>query len=127
MTCVIGRVLKDFALVRRLVNFDECRAGGLRTSLYTSPHLVSFRERIRVDGAMIGETEVATGLARIREIIADWELAATFFEIVTALALWKLPRNFIVSILMLITSSLPGSKDFELGFLVAQHATARFE
>jgi len=69
-----------------------CRADGLRTGLYTSPHLVSFRERIRVDGAMIGETEVAEGITLIRDLIAKWEQPATFFEIVTALALWHFQR-----------------------------------
>src|SRR5580765_3107190 len=34
------------------------RAGGLRTGLFTSPHLVSFRERIQVDRQMIPEKEV---------------------------------------------------------------------
>ena len=64
-----------------------CRAQGIRTGLNTSPHLVSFCERIRLDGAMISEQEVADGLARIREIIALWENHPTFFEIATALAL----------------------------------------
>src|SRR5438132_8192977 len=34
------------------------RAGGLRTGLFTSPHLVSFRERIQVDRQLIPEKEV---------------------------------------------------------------------
>ena len=64
-----------------------CRAGGLRTALFTSPHLVSFRERIRLDGVMIPEADVAVGLTRIRELIAHWPQHPTFFEITTALAL----------------------------------------
>ncbi len=36
-----------------------CRAQGYRTGLFTSPHLVSYRERIRVNGEMIAEGEVA--------------------------------------------------------------------
>jgi dihydrofolate synthase/folylpolyglutamate synthase len=63
------------------------RAGGVRTGLYTSPHLVTFRERIRLDGEMISEAEVAAGLATIREMTESWETRPTFFEIVTALAL----------------------------------------
>lgn len=70
-----------------------CRADGLRTGLYTSPHLVSFRERIRVNGEMIGETDAAEGLTLIRDTIAGWEPGATFFEIVTALALWHFQRQ----------------------------------
>lgn len=64
-----------------------CRAQGIRTGLYTSPHLVSFRERIKLDGEMISEEDVASGLARIREIITSWETHPTFFEITTTLAL----------------------------------------
>src|SRR4051812_25433998 len=40
-----------------------CRASGRRTGLFTSPHLLTFRERIRIDGQMIGEEAVAAGLS----------------------------------------------------------------
>ncbi len=63
------------------------RAEGLCVGLYTSPHLVNFRERIRVDGDWIGEGEVAAGLSRLREAVEGWEHAPTFFELATALAL----------------------------------------
>ena len=64
-----------------------CRAQKYRTGIFISPHLVTFRERIRVNGEMISEKEVATGLANIRKLVADWEPHPTFFEIATALAL----------------------------------------
>jgi dihydrofolate synthase/folylpolyglutamate synthase len=64
-----------------------CRAQGYRSGLFTSPHLVTFRERIRVNGEMISEEAVASGLMRIRKIVADWDPHPTFFEITTALAL----------------------------------------
>jgi dihydrofolate synthase/folylpolyglutamate synthase len=64
-----------------------CRAGGWRTGLFTSPHLVTFRERIRLDGEMISEVDVAEGLTKIRALAADWDHEPTFFEITTALAL----------------------------------------
>ena len=64
-----------------------CRAAGLRTGLFTSPHLVTFRERIRLDGAMISETDAAAGLTQIREIVSQWETHPTFFELATVLAL----------------------------------------
>jgi dihydrofolate synthase/folylpolyglutamate synthase len=64
-----------------------CRAQGYRTGLFTSPHLVTFRERIRVDGDMISEDAVANSLTSIRNLIANWEPHPTFFEVVTALAL----------------------------------------
>lgn len=63
------------------------RAQGYRTGLFTSPHLVSYRERIRVDGEMIGEDGAAAGLTRIRDMISAWDPHPTFFEITTALAL----------------------------------------
>ena len=64
-----------------------CRAAGLRSGLFTSPHLISFRERIRLDGVMISEADAAAGLSRIQELIAHWPQHPTFFEIATALAL----------------------------------------
>lgn len=70
-----------------------CRAGGLRTGLFTSPHLVMFRERIRIGGEMIPEHEVTQGLTRMRELIEGWETPPTFFEITTALALDHFQKN----------------------------------
>ncbi|MDD5349883.1 MAG: bifunctional folylpolyglutamate synthase/dihydrofolate synthase [Chthoniobacteraceae bacterium] len=64
-----------------------CRAAGKRTALFTSPHLVTFRERIRVNGAPIPEADIAAGLTRIREIVSGWPAHPTFFELTTALAL----------------------------------------
>lgn len=64
-----------------------CRAAGYRTALFTSPHLITFRERIQVGGEPISEEEVAVGLTSIRNLIADWDPHPTFFEITTALAL----------------------------------------
>jgi dihydrofolate synthase/folylpolyglutamate synthase len=64
-----------------------CRAAGDRTGLFTSPHLVTFRERIRVNEEMISEDAVASGLTIIRDLVRDWDPHPTFFEIATALAL----------------------------------------
>ena len=63
------------------------RRAGFRTGLYTSPHLVDFRERIRVDGEMIPREDLASGLSRLRDVVRDWDHAPTFFEISTVLAL----------------------------------------
>lgn len=59
-------------------------AAGYRTGLYTSPHLVDFRERIRIDGEMIPGRALSsyTGDLR-REVIRT---RATFFEATTAIA-----------------------------------------
>jgi dihydrofolate synthase / folylpolyglutamate synthase len=77
-----------------------CRAASLRTGLFTSPHLVTFRERLRLNGAMIGEDEVAAGLSAIRSAAERLGLALTFFEITTALALaWFQQRGAEVVVL----------------------------
>ena len=69
------------------------RAAGHRTALYTSPHLVDFRERIRVDGQMIPESSVAEGLTLLRDASEGWEQAPTFFELATVLAAWWFARE----------------------------------
>lgn len=79
-----------------------CRAAGYRTALFTSPHLVSFRERIQVDGALISKDEVVRGLTKIRELVAGWEPHPTFFEITTGLALDHF-RNLETEIIVLET------------------------
>lgn len=58
---------------------------GRRVGLYTSPHLVEFRERIRVNGRMITEKQVEKVIARLRVALRD-DLEPTFFEMTTALA-----------------------------------------
>lgn len=67
------------------------QAAGKQTGLYTSPHLVDFRERIRIDGEMISEEEVAQFLERIWPKVE--ELRATFFEVTTAMAFDHFARH----------------------------------
>ncbi len=57
---------------------------GWRVGLYTSPHLVSFRERIRVDGVPISKPAVAMWTERLRPPVLQRK--ATFFEASTAIA-----------------------------------------
>ncbi len=61
------------------------QAAGYRVGLYTSPHLIDFRERIRVDGEPIGEAQVAELTERIRELVQA-DCSPTFFEFTTAMA-----------------------------------------
>ena len=70
-----------------------CRAEGIHSGLFTSPHLLTFRERIRIDGEKIEESETAAGLTGIREIAAQGGVQPTFFEITTALALEYFQRK----------------------------------
>jgi len=68
------------------------RETGARVALYTSPHLVDFRERIRIDGQMIPADAAAEGLSLIRAAAEGWEHQPTFFEIATVLAAWWFDR-----------------------------------
>jgi dihydrofolate synthase/folylpolyglutamate synthase len=61
------------------------QAGGYRVGLYTSPHLIDFRERIRVQGADISEGDVCELTEQIRRV-ANPLSVLTFFEFTTALA-----------------------------------------
>jgi dihydrofolate synthase/folylpolyglutamate synthase len=64
---------------------DVClRAQGVRCGLFTSPHLIRFNERIRVNGEKIPDAAIDAGLERIRRLSEG--LAPTFFEISTVLA-----------------------------------------
>lgn len=57
---------------------------GYKTGLYTSPHLLDFRERIRINGNMISEQEVVDFVARQKEQIES--LKPSFFEVTVAMA-----------------------------------------
>jgi dihydrofolate synthase / folylpolyglutamate synthase len=69
------------------------KSAGRRVGLYTSPHLVSFRERIRVNGEAISEDAVADGVDALGTLVA--RLDATMFEATTALALDHFAREAI--------------------------------
>jgi dihydrofolate synthase/folylpolyglutamate synthase len=70
-----------------------CVAAGIKTGLYTSPHLVSITERIKINGEEINEEDFAQHATKIRNIseklFESGELAAlpTYFEQVTAISL----------------------------------------
>ncbi len=63
------------------------RAAGEKTGLFTSPHLVSFCERIRIEGSPAAKSDVALGITSLQELTAGWQPQPTFFELATALAL----------------------------------------
>src|SRR5712692_2633627 len=68
------------------------RTAGLRTGLYTSPHLEKINERIKINGEDISDADFAEALTRLRalieQLLASGELRAhpTYFECVTAMA-----------------------------------------
>jgi dihydrofolate synthase / folylpolyglutamate synthase len=59
---------------------------GYRTALYTSPHLVSFTERIRIDDQEISQHEVVALAEELRERASAADIALTFFEFITVMA-----------------------------------------
>ncbi len=70
------------------------RACGRRTGLFTSPHLIDYRERIRVSGEMIPEERCAELLTEVRAVCERMEAHPTFFEITLAVAMrWFGERN----------------------------------
>ena len=66
------------------------RRAGHRTGLYTSPHLVDFRERIVIDGAPIGEAALLESARELWPVIEEEE--PSFFEATTAIAFLALSR-----------------------------------
>ncbi len=65
------------------------RAAGLRVGLFTSPHLVSFRERIQVNRRWIPESEVVRLIEELQPLLQSFPAGhhPTFFEVVTVMAL----------------------------------------
>jgi dihydrofolate synthase/folylpolyglutamate synthase len=70
-----------------------CRAVGIRVGLFTSPHLISITERIRIDNREISEEQFAVLTEHVKQTAAelvargDLQTLPTFFEHVTAIAL----------------------------------------
>lgn len=72
------------------------RASGLDVGLYTSPHLDDLRERIAVNGQPIPKGAFVEFVDRVRGHVTDRATAGespTFFEAMTALALWEFDRR----------------------------------
>src|SRR5438094_5540734 len=62
------------------------RAAGHRTGLYTSPHLIDFTERIRIDGGTIPADTVVALVRELRAELAAAGIALTHFEFATLIA-----------------------------------------
>ncbi len=61
-------------------------AAGWRVHAYTSPHLVHFRERIRLAGRLVSDASLAAALEHMETVNAGQPI--TVFEVITAAALW---------------------------------------
>jgi dihydrofolate synthase/folylpolyglutamate synthase len=68
-------------------------AHGERTGAYTSPHLVSYTERIEIDGTQVSENEFARGISAALGAAERAGGEYTEFELLTAGALWLLRQR----------------------------------
>ncbi|MBR2210623.1 MAG: bifunctional folylpolyglutamate synthase/dihydrofolate synthase [Fibrobacter sp.] len=59
------------------------QAHGIKTGLYTSPHLISLRERIRVNDTTIGEADLDRLLLQVKDAVETVHVEPTFFEVLT--------------------------------------------
>ncbi|MEW6053750.1 MAG: folylpolyglutamate synthase/dihydrofolate synthase family protein [Nitrospirota bacterium] len=70
------------------------QAAGFKTGLFTSPHLISFTERIRINDTQITEDEVVALVSELRDTISlSKGFSPTFFEVVTAMAMLYFKRK----------------------------------
>ncbi|WP_022854176.1 bifunctional folylpolyglutamate synthase/dihydrofolate synthase [Thermodesulfatator atlanticus] len=67
------------------------RAHGLKTGLYTSPHLVSVCERFKINGKNLSEEKFAKYCTDVKEVLGTGE--ATYFELTTAIAFWAFSQE----------------------------------
>ena len=74
------------AILSNILKNNNCNIG-----LYTSPHLTSFTERIRVNGQSININHVASFLKQYKSAIEDIE--ASFFEVMTVMAIWYFNKS----------------------------------
>ncbi len=69
------------------------KASGQKVGLYTSPHLIRFNERIRVNGQPISDEEIIAFMAMAESEIE--EIESTFFEVSTAMALYHFKTHHV--------------------------------
>ncbi|MBW6484734.1 MAG: bifunctional folylpolyglutamate synthase/dihydrofolate synthase [Syntrophobacterales bacterium] len=65
-------------------------AAGFRTGLYTSPDLIEFRERIRIDGEMISQQAAVACLQTVKKSVVE---TVSYFEFITAMAFLYFQRQ----------------------------------
>ena len=74
-----------------------CRAYGMRTGLYTSPHLERINERIAIDGQSLSDDDFVDTWDQVKDLVDLVDLKMeqagkprmSFFEVLTAMAIWK--------------------------------------
>jgi len=76
------------------------QAHGIKTGLFTSPHLVNLRERIKIDGKMIPQKNIDSMLARIEQAAKTTNIKPSYFETLTVAAfLWFKEKKIQVAVL----------------------------
>ena len=91
-----------------------CRAYGMRTGLYTSPHLEHVNERIAIDGQQLSDDDFVDTWDQIKDLVAMVDMKMeeldkpkmSFFEVLTAMAIWKF-ADAPVDVCLLYTSPSP--------------------
>ena len=69
------------------------RAHGIACGLFTSPHLCTARERIRIDGELISEADFVLATKHVLAAAERLEDEASFFECMLAMAMWTMQRR----------------------------------
>ncbi|NNF43140.1 MAG: bifunctional folylpolyglutamate synthase/dihydrofolate synthase [Phycisphaerales bacterium] len=83
MVHVAGTVGKGSTVAMTTAMLKGC---GYAVGQYTSPHLIDVRERIAINGQMIGRAEFTELMRQTAEVVASEGLEPTFFELMTAIA-----------------------------------------
>ena len=72
---------------------EVLKYSGLRTGLFVSPHISSFRERAQVNGELISEEDVCSLMPPIIKLCKENNIPATFFDLTTIMAFLKFERD----------------------------------
>jgi len=83
------------------------QAHGLKTGLFTSPHFLSFRERIRINARCVRPDQVLDWANHIQEHV--WDLDLTYFELLTLIAVYGFQRECLD--LAVLEAGLGGAND----------------
>ena len=103
LMCILGEPQKSFHSVHiagtngkgstASIIASILKETGVKVGLYTSPHLISFTERIKINNSPVLESDVIRLVSIIREAITNADINPTFFEFVTAMALYYFARK----------------------------------
>ncbi len=72
---------------------EALRESGLKTALFVSPHISSYRERLSINGELLSEQDVVSLIEELTTICKADELNATIFELTTMMSFLKIRRS----------------------------------